>query len=131
MNFKLFTFALAAVEPKESQEDVVVQKNSPCTLKYKVPLDKRVNPDDLNAQFTRNGEQIKDFKVESVSETGEVFIIWSIDEVEFNDEGIYEVQVEFKRQKFVHKIQLAIGKFKKIGISIQISKNKNLRARVK
>ena len=69
------------------------------------------NDSDVKIRVYHDDEPVDNFTIEADSDKNSSVVQVLLKEIENKDEGIYSISVEYKRQKYVHKIGVSVGKY--------------------
>ena len=94
-----------------TSEDLKVVKDSPCYLSFKLPISFVDDENEVQVTVYHDDKQVESFLVNKDEQSNATFVQKLIEEIENKDEGLYTISVEYKRQKYIHKIAVAVGKF--------------------
>ena len=91
-------------------EEVRAMKNSTCNLSFTL-LDV-VAEDDSQIKFNvyHDDKPVDTFTINANEENKSTLIQSLLNEVQPSDEGLYTITAQYKRQTYIHKIAVAVGK---------------------
>ena len=108
-------FFLDEPKPIVSEEFLTVVKNSMCTLSFDVPETLKEVVENCLVDFSFENEHIDTFEIQKPSadnhkdEDMPVIIQKEFEEVDFDNNGLYTITLQYKKQKYVHKISVEVG----------------------
>ena len=104
--------AIETTEPVETCDDVKALKNSTCNLSFILPSIVAQDDSQFNVSIYHDDTPLDAFTINSNKEDMSTLIQTLLSEVQSSDEGIYTINVEYKRQKYIHKIAVSVGMLK-------------------
>ena len=105
-----FSNFLEEAEPVVTSEELTVLKNSQCPISFSLSNVEIEDESQIKVSVSHDDKPVDKFEFEVKKDENVAVLQKVIDEIEHADEGLYTIAVEYKHQKFVHKISVAVGK---------------------
>ena len=88
---------------------MTVLKNSTCNLSFTLPDLVVDDNNQIEVTVHHDDKRIETFSINANEDDKSTLIQSLLNEVQSSDEGLYTITVEYKRQKYTHKIAVAVG----------------------
>ena len=82
-------------------------------MSFTLPNIVATDENQLKVTVYHDDKPVDTFSVNANDEDKSTLIQSLLNEVQASDEGLYTITVDYKRQKYIHKIAVAIGEFLK------------------
>ena len=94
---------------------MTVVKHSSCALKYDVPDKVKSVIEKCELDYKFEDISIEDFEIKKLSgdkvDSEPLLLYKELECAESEDAGVYTVTLQYKRQKYIHKIAVDVGEF--------------------